>query len=146
MEVSVRPSHHGALSRPRVGRPAVACDGAQSEPDPRQWMANGKIFRERAVRRRDVHRGNVQEAPRIALARAGPRVPQVTGLTGLAAIDLSTGKGIPSQPQITVSGNQTLEVQSLAIVGDTLYVGGQFSAVDGQPRLNIAAIDIDPTR
>lgn len=113
-------------------------------PDPSTWMANGKIFA--SVRYGDVmFIGGTFKKLRESLSPGPASGPQVTGLTGLAAIDLTTGEGIPGfKPQITVSGNQTLEVQSLAIVGDTLYVGGQFSAVDGQPRLNLAAIDIDP--
>ncbi|HVF08066.1 MAG TPA: hypothetical protein VNC60_05770, partial [Actinomycetota bacterium] len=71
--------------------------------------------------------------------------PQVTGLTGLAAIDMRTGEGIASfKPQLQAAATQTLDVQALAVVGDTLYVGGQFNAIDGVPRLNLAAIDIDP--
>jgi hypothetical protein len=114
------------------------------DPDPSTWMANGKIFA--SVRYGDVmFIGGTFKKLRESIAPGPNTGPQVTGLTGLAAIDLTTGEGIPSfKPQITVSGNQTLEVQSLAIVDDTLYVGGQFSAVDGQTRWNIAAIDINP--
>jgi hypothetical protein len=82
---------------------------------------------------------------REVLAPGTASGPQVTGLTGLAAIDMTTGAGIASfKPQITAAGTQSVDVQALSIVGDTLYVGGQFSAVDGLPRLNLAAIEIDP--
>ena len=35
-------------------------------------------------------------------------------------------------------------MQALAVVGDTLYVGGQFNAVDGAAHHDLAAIQIDP--
>ncbi|CAN5646812.1 hypothetical protein BH18ACT17_BH18ACT17_11380 [soil metagenome] len=65
--------------------------------------------------------------------------------SNLAAIDMTTGQGIASfAPAVTGNVNQTAEVHSLAVVGNTLYVGGQFAAVDGQPRYNLAAITLDP--
>ena len=65
--------------------------------------------------------------------------------TNLAAIDMTTGQGIASfAPAVTGNANQTAQVHSLAVVGNTLYVGGQFAAVDGRARYNLAAITIDP--
>ena len=32
-------------------------------------------------------------------------------------------------------------VEALCVVGDTVYVGGSFSAIDGEPRENLAAVD-----
>jgi hypothetical protein len=47
------------------------------------------------------------------------------------------------KPQVTGVGNQVNEVHAMAVVGGTLYLGGQFGAVDGQSHYNIAAIDIE---
>ena len=63
----------------------------------------------------------------------------------LAAVDMSTGKGIAAfHPAVTGNAHQEAQIQSLAVVGNTLYVGGQFDAVDGHAHYNMAAIDIDP--
>jgi hypothetical protein len=115
------------------------------DPDTSTWMANGKIHA--SVRYGDVmFIGGTFQKLREVLAPGAASGPQVVGLTGLAAIDMTTGAGIASfKPQLAASGAQTLDVQALAIAGDTLYVGGQFSGVDGQPRLNLAAIDLDPS-
>ena len=67
----------------------------------------------------------------------------VNGLSGLAAIDMDTGAAIPGfKPLVTGVGTQKNEVHALAVVGHTLYVGGQFGAIDGQSHYNLAAIDI----
>jgi hypothetical protein len=77
----------------------------------------------------------------------GPNLsPFVSGYTGLAAIDMSTGQAIPAfKPQLEATGGQSLDVYALEIVGDRLYVGGQFGRVNGENHYNLAAIDIDPT-
>ena len=114
------------------------------DPDTATWMANGKIHA--SVQYGDVmFIGGTFQKLREVMPPGAASGPQVSGLTGLGAIDMTTGAGIASfAPQLAASGSQTLDVQSLAIVGDTLFVGGQFSSVDGQLRLNLAAIDIDP--
>ena len=68
----------------------------------------------------------------------------LNGLSGLAAIDMATGAPIPAfAPIVTGVGSQKNEVHALAVVGTTLYVGGQFGAIDGQSHYNLAAIDIE---
>jgi hypothetical protein len=75
-----------------------------------------------------------------------PATNSVTGLTGLAAIDMSTGEAISTfTPQLAPDSAQTFSVLALAVVGNRLYVGGRFSTVDGENHYNLAAIDIDPT-
>ena len=115
------------------------------DPDTSTWMANGAIHA--SVQYGDImFIGGRFQKIREVLAPGAASGPQVVGLTGLAAIDMTTGAGIASfKPQLAASGTQTLDVQSLAMVGDTLYVGGQFSSVDGHPRLNLVAIEIDPS-
>ena len=68
----------------------------------------------------------------------------LNGLSGLAAFDMDTGAPLGGfKPLVTAVGTQRNEVHALAVVGDTLYVGGQFGAIDGESHYNIAAIDIE---
>jgi hypothetical protein len=55
---------------------------------------------------------------------------------GLAALDLTTGRATSWDPN-----PDEAYVLSLATSGNTVYVGGSFSNVGGQPRANLAAID-----
>jgi len=54
---------------------------------------------------------------------------------GLAACNATTGELLPWDPN--VDG----EVKTLAVAGGVVYVGGSFTAVEGQSRQNLAAID-----
>jgi len=60
---------------------------------------------------------------------------------GLAAIDIDSGQAIRAwNPQ--VSGGEAF-VYSIDKRGDSVFVGGNFSAVNGQPRRNLAELDAD---
>ena len=54
----------------------------------------------------------------------------------LAALDVRSGRLLDWNP----SGD-IFDIRSLAVVGSTVYVGGDFGSVGGQPRRNIAALD-----
>ncbi|MBI5710259.1 MAG: PQQ-binding-like beta-propeller repeat protein [Candidatus Eisenbacteria bacterium] len=56
---------------------------------------------------------------------------------GLAALDLTTGRATLWDPN-----PDEAYVLSLAASGNTVYVGGSFSRVGGQPRANLAAFDV----
>jgi hypothetical protein len=58
--------------------------------------------------------------------------------TNLAAIDLSTGKSTSWAPAATGVPGST--VSAMALRGSTLWIGGTFTAVGGQPRANLAAV------
>jgi hypothetical protein len=58
----------------------------------------------------------------------------------LAAIDVPTGNVTAWNPNVTA--NATTSVRTLAIAGNTLYIGGFFLNVLGQVRNNAAAVDI----
>ena len=116
-----------------------------STPDATPWMVNGYV--KASVQYGDVLfvGGSFQ---RVGTSVApGPNLsPFVDGYTGLAAIDMSTGQAIAAfKPQLQATGGQTLDVYALEIVGDRLYVGGQFGRVNGENHYNLAAIDINPT-
>lgn len=58
----------------------------------------------------------------------------------IAALDATTGNAASWYPQPTAWGSPT-EVKALALVGGTLYVGGVFGSIGGQPRICLAAVD-----
>jgi hypothetical protein len=114
-------------------------------PDATPWMANGFIKASAQYGNVLFIGGSFQKVG--ASVSPGPSLPPaVDGYTGLAAIDMTTGQAIGNfKPQLTANANQELVVLALAVVGNRLYVGGQFSTVDGENHYNLAAIDINPT-
>ncbi|MCX7017203.1 MAG: hypothetical protein NTW86_32340 [Candidatus Sumerlaeota bacterium] len=60
----------------------------------------------------------------------------------LAALDAATGQATDWNPNVTCVPDPATSVRSLAVSGSTLYAGGIFSAVGGQPRNCIAAVDL----
>lgn len=62
--------------------------------------------------------------------------PEWVWRNGLAALDLTTGRATSWDPH-----PDEAYVLSLATTGNTVYVGGSFSVLSGQPRANLAAFD-----
>jgi hypothetical protein len=64
--------------------------------------------------------------------------------TNLAAIDLTTGQGIPTFAPPVTSSTTTAVVRSLAVSSDgsALYVGGAFDSLGGQPVMNLGRINL----
>jgi predicted small secreted protein len=71
----------------------------------------------------------------------------VGGSFGIAALDASTGIGIPWNPDNLINpiNSDAAWVSALAVSGNTIYVGGDFDAagyrIGGQARVQIAALD-----
>jgi hypothetical protein len=59
---------------------------------------------------------------------------------GLAALDATTGNASSWNPNATHSGGVGA-VHALSFSGSTVYVGGGFDHIGGQPRNNLAAVD-----
>lgn len=113
-----------------------------SSPDS-TWMTNGEVWA-------TVQYGNVMfiggHFSQVRDVAPGVAGANIIFAHNLAAIDMTTGQGIPTfHPDVEAVGAQTVQVHALAMVGDKLYVGGQFGTVDGTSHYNIAAVDIDPT-
>jgi hypothetical protein len=109
------------------------------------WMTNGYVYA-------TAQWGNVLFiGGHFTQVRSLP--PGVPGgsylkLSNLAAIDMTTGAAITSFAPMVVENdfvqNNKGGVRSLAVVGDQLYVGGQFSTVDGETHYNMARYNLDP--
>jgi hypothetical protein len=116
-----------------AAEPAFALSAA---PDP-TWGTNGKTY---AL----AKWGNTIFVAGQFTKAVGPSGQHV-GAKAIAAFDMTTGAYIPT---FTASVTNTLTtakaiVQALAVStdGSTLYIGGKFDTVDGQPRQNFAAVD-----
>ena len=117
-----------------AAQPAFALSSA---PD-RTWGTNGKVF---AL----AQSGNTLFVGGRFTRAISPGA-QKQPVSNLAAFDMTTGAYIPT---FTASVDYTQatdkpEVDALAVSSDgsTLYVGGSFDTVDGQPRQNLAAVDL----
>ncbi len=58
----------------------------------------------------------------------------------LAGFDTTTGALLPNTPTLTNAGFRP-SVGALASLGPTLFMSGAFDTVNGQPRVNLAAVD-----
>jgi trimeric autotransporter adhesin len=62
----------------------------------------------------------------------------------IAALDTNTGAALSWNPGVGVSGacgTDNTSVSALVVSGTTLYVGGTFTTIGGQPRNNLAALN-----
>ncbi len=120
--------------------PAAPALALSNNPDT-TWMTNGKVWG-------TAQYGNVLfiggTFTQVRSAPVGTSGATKIAVNNLAAIDMTTGQGIASfHPDVAGSGLQTAQIHALAVAGNTLYVGGQFSSIDGSPHYNLGAIDLD---
>jgi len=59
----------------------------------------------------------------------------------LAALDATTGLATAWDPIPSETGGAPVFIEALAVDGPVVYVGGQFSNIGGQPRIDLAALD-----
>lgn len=62
----------------------------------------------------------------------------------IAALDATTGETLPWYPQASGWGSP-IRVRALALIDSTLYVGGSFGTMGGEPRICLAAVDTATT-
>lgn len=119
-----------------IGLPVSPARAALGALPDTTWMTNGQV-------RATLAYGNyLYIGGKFSSVRSTP--PKTPGdsfpASNLARIDLATGAGDATwTPDVTtdVSGPA---VFALAGIGDQIWVGGAFTAVDGLPRLNLAAV------
>jgi len=122
--------------------PATPAFAALSNNPDTTWMTNGSVWATAQYGNVLFIGGKFTQVRSLPVGTAGATV---IAANNLAAIDMTTGQGIATfHPNVQASGLQTAQVHALAVVGDRLYAGGQFSSIDGAPHYNLGAIDIDP--
>lgn len=119
-----------------LGLPVTPAQAALGASPDVTWMTNGQ------VRATLVYGDYLYIGGKFSSVRSTP--PKTPGdafsASNLARISLATGAGDPTwTPDVTtdVSGPA---VFALVGIGDQIWVGGAFTAVDGWPRLNLAAV------
>jgi hypothetical protein len=125
-----------AASAIGVALPAHAVTATRETPD-RTWNTNGTVFdTELSEDGSTLYIGG-----KFTRVRENP--PGVAGrsfaVNSVAAIDVATGEAISTwNPKVT-GGNA--KVRALEVEGGKVFIGGNFTAVGGQPRQNLAAVD-----
>lgn len=115
----------------------TASAAISDDPDP-IWMTNGQI---RAM----VRHGNyLYIGGKFSRVRAStsPGAGEMFKARNLARINVSTGLGDPSWTPEVIGTTARPAVHALVVAGDDVWVGGDFRAVNGQTRHNLAAVSV----
>jgi hypothetical protein len=105
--------------------------------DTSAWEVNGK------VKALTLSGNTLYVGGKFGLLRAQGGTPKIK-VKSVGKIDATTGVGIPGWgPIITTSTGAAGQVNALGVSADgaTLYIGGQFDAINGEPVKNFAAVD-----
>jgi hypothetical protein len=111
------------------------------------WMTNGEV---KAVVRSGDHvyiGGNFSAVRSTPTGTPGPAYRSV----GIARLDAVTGEGDGSwTAEVSRSDGQKPTVFAIAVADGKVWIGGSFDLVNGEPRLNFAALsqatgELDPT-
>ena len=133
------------LGATALGMPVASANLADGHADT-TWMTNGYVYATAQWGNVLFIGGSFSQVRSNPPATPGGTIEYVSNL---AAIDMTTGVAIPTFHLDVVESDfvptNKHGVRSLAVVGDKLYVGGQFTSIDGQPHYNLGAIDLDPT-
>jgi hypothetical protein len=127
-----------ALAAAGVMINAAPAGAALSGTPDKTWMTNGIVYSE-------VESGNTiyigGQFTRVSGCPPEVSCPSKTiDVLNVAALDATTGAPISAfRPHI--EGTDAI-VYALAVLGGKLFIGGQFAAVDGTPRRNLAAVDL----
>src|SRR5918999_1017685 len=125
--VAVTPSAHAAL-------------GLRPTPD-QTWMTNGNVYAQAlSADKKTLYIGGEFTQLRENPVGQGGKVFKVNNV---AAIDVASGTPIREWHPNVNNGDAATEVRALAVMNRRVYIGGRFNAVDGQPRRNLAAVDVN---
>jgi hypothetical protein len=117
--------------------PAAATPSSNVPDD--TWMTNGQVYTITQAEN-TIYVGGKFKTLRQCPPGTGCGPGSVVQTVNVGAIDATTGVAIKTFKH-EVSGEKAT-VYALAVFGGKLWIGGRFTHVDGQPRLNLAAIDL----
>jgi hypothetical protein len=122
---------------------APSANAAFSNTPDATWMTNGQVY-SIVQSGNTVYLGGKFKALRQCPPgqRCGPGSAISSGLLNLGALDATTGVAIKNFKHEVGAPGEKAFVYALAVLDGKLFIGGKFSEVDGQPRLNLAAIDL----
>ena len=125
--VAVAPSAHAEL-------------GLRPTPD-QTWMTNGNVYAQAlsADKKTLYLGGKFTQLRKNPVGQGG----KVFNVNNVAAIDVATGTPIRKWHPNVANDDGATEVRALAVMNRRVYIGGRFNAVNGQPRRNLAAVDVD---
>ena len=115
---------------------AVPASALPSQTPDAVWMVNG------SVRALQLVNGVIWIGGKFTQMRSDAAGTSTIAVDGLAALDATTGLPVPGL-HLPVFGSLTGApyVYDLSAYGGVMYVGGKFDSVDGQTRVDLAAID-----
>lgn len=93
------------------------------------------------IRRMIVDGGRLYAAGQLAPLDQNGEPPIGSDITGLIVLDVATGAAVGPTFQYGAPKGFDAEVYDIALDAETIYLGGLFDSVDGQPRIGLAAID-----
>ena len=125
-----------AVSLTTLTTAATPASAAFSNTPDTTWMTNGVVYAMTQSGNRIYVGGKFRSLRRCP---TGVTCPGGTIATNVGALDAATGDGIKTF-KVTVGGDGAT-VYGLAVANGKLYIGGQFTSVNGEPRMNLAAVD-----
>jgi len=125
-----------AMALASLAATATPASAAFSNTPDTTWMTNGVVYSITQSSGRIYVAGKFRSLRRCP---TGVTCPGGTIATNVGALDAATGAGIKTF-KVTVGGDGAT-VYALAVANGKLYIGGQFTSVNGEPRMNLAAVD-----
>lgn len=125
-----------AVSLASLAGAATPASAAFSNNPDTTWMTNGVVYAMTQSGGRIFVGGKFRSLRRCP---TGVTCAGGTIATNVGALDAATGDGIKTF-KVTVGGDGAT-VYALAVSNGKLYIGGQFTSVNGEPRMNLAAVD-----
>jgi hypothetical protein len=118
---------------------APSASAAFSNTPDETWMTNGIVYAVAQSGNTIYVGGKFRSLRRCPTGVSCP--DGVIQTVNVGAFNATTGEGVRTfKVTVGVKGDGS-KVYGLAVLDGKLYIGGQFSSVNGQPRMNMAAVD-----
>ncbi len=122
-----------------VASPAHAAVGLRERAAPNAWMTNGIVYASALSEDGET----LYVGGKFSSVRENPTGSggETLAVTNVAAMDVDTGLPVGTwKPAVTSDDGTHPAVRALAAKDGKVYIGGNFTTVDDQPRRNLAAV------